>query len=154
MNSGAIIRKAKRKDIDSIYDIIKFYSDDGIILKRTRTDILGFLSDFYVAEIDRTIAGTISFFDYGSHLKEIRSLGVKKEFLRHGIGSLLLKRAIQYLCEENTPRIFVLTLNVNFFEKNGFSVISMDSLPEKIWKDCRTCKKIESCDETALEYNP
>ncbi len=149
---GLLIRNAAPRDIDEIHEIIESYSKDTIILERSRENIESSISSFYVAEISGSIAGVISYYDYGSHLKEIRSLGVRKGFLRRGIGTALLAKILQLLCEENSPKIFVLTYTPQFFERNGFSVISKDTLPEKIWKDCVNCKNIETCNETALEY--
>ena len=152
MKNTAVIRKAVPDDINAIYDIIKSYSNDGVILERSHGNIKLSLSDFHVAELNHAIAGVISHFDYGTHLKEIRSLGVKKNFLRRGIGSALLMKVIQDLCRQNKPKIFVLTYTPEFFERNGFSVIQKDTLPEKIWKDCSKCKNIDICSEIALEY--
>jgi amino-acid N-acetyltransferase len=152
LKTVAVIRKAMPDDLDSIFDIIKQYSDTGIILERSLRDVKASLNNFYVAEINHTLAGVCSFYDYGGHLKEIRSLGVKKKFLRKGIGSALVKLVVQDLCAFNNPRIFVLTYTPEFFERNGFSIISKSTLPEKIWKDCITCRNIDSCHETALEF--
>jgi amino-acid N-acetyltransferase len=151
LEKNASIRSASSKDIDSIHEIITSYSKDGILLSRTLDDITRNLENFLVAEISGTAVGVITFFDYGDHLKEVRSLAVNKGYLRRGIGSLLLKALIKRLNAANTPRIFVLTYTPAFFEKNGFSMINMDTLPEKIWKDCVYCDKQDNCTETAME---
>jgi amino-acid N-acetyltransferase len=151
--SNLVVRNAAPNNIDEIYEIIASYSKNGIILERSHENIKASISCFYVAEINGSVAGVISYYDYGDHLKEIRSLGVKKGFLRQGIGSALLRKVIQPLCEGNNPKIFVLTYTPEFFERNGFSIIPKDTLPEKIWKDCVKCKNIDICNETALEYH-
>jgi amino-acid N-acetyltransferase len=152
LKQSALIRKATPHDIEVIHEIIKAYSVDGVILARSREDIRSSLYCFHVAAIDNEIVGIISYYDYGIHLKEIRSLGVKKSFLRKGIGSALLKKVIEILCNRSRPRIFVLTYTPAFFECNGFTAISKNELPEKIWKDCINCSNIDTCNETALEY--
>jgi amino-acid N-acetyltransferase len=146
------VRKARAEDIDSIYRIIATYSEDGVLLSRSLNDINENLENFLVADIHGTVAGVITFYDYGDHLKEVRSLAVSRKHLRKGIGSALLGRLIGELKRVNNPKIFVLTYAPAFFEKNGFSVINMDTLPEKIWKDCINCTRQETCDETALEH--
>src|SRR5208337_5051102 len=112
--------------IDAIYEIIASYSKEGIILERSHENIKTSISCFHVAEINGSVGGVISYYDYGDHLKEIRSLGVKKSFLRQGIGSALLRKVMQHLCEGNSPKIFVLTYTPQFFERNGFSIIPKD----------------------------
>ncbi|MBP7738062.1 MAG: GNAT family N-acetyltransferase [Spirochaetes bacterium] len=152
MKENAAIRDATSNDIDSIHEMITSYSAEGILLSRTLDDISRTLDNFLVAEIGGSAVGVITFFDYGDHLKEVRSLAVNKGYLRRGIGSQLLKALITRIRATNTPRIFVLTYTPAFFEKNGFSVINMDTLPEKIWKDCMYCDRQDNCTETALEF--
>ncbi|OHD65741.1 MAG: hypothetical protein A2176_13435 [Spirochaetes bacterium RBG_13_51_14] len=152
MKTATCVRKATEDDIDSIHSIISSYSEEGILLSRSIDDIGASLENFHVAEVDRDMAGVISFCDYGDHLKEVRSLAVRKNYLRRGIGSALLQKLITELTAANDPRIFVLTYVPAFFEKNGFAVISVDTLPEKIWKDCVNCARWDACSEIALEY--
>lgn len=151
LKANAVIRGATVEDTDSIHEIISSYSKEGILLSRTLDDITRNLGNFLIAEIGGTAVGVITFYDYGDHLKEVRSLAVNKSYLRRGIGSLLLKALITRLKASNTPRIFVLTYTPAFFEKNGFTLINMDTLPEKIWKDCVYCDRQDNCTETALE---
>jgi amino-acid N-acetyltransferase len=152
LNNNATIRKATPDDVDQIYDIISSYSEEGILLARTLDDISSSLQNFYIALLDSKTVGVITYFDYGDHLKEVRSLAVRNTYLRRGIGSALLQAMLSDITAANTPRIFVLTYAPEFFRKNGFVEIDMDTLPEKIWKDCIYCKKQDSCNETALEY--
>ena len=148
-----LIEKATARDVDSIYKIIQYYSGKDVILERTRDDILTSLDNFYVARTGSEVIGIISYYDYGDHLKEIRSLGVKKKFVRNGIGSSLLRHVVGELKSQGDPRIFVLTYTPEFFQKNGFVVIPMNSLPEKIFKDCFSCKNKFSCSEIALVHH-
>jgi amino-acid N-acetyltransferase len=152
LKTTAAVRKATGKDIDTIHEIIASYSEDGILLARSLDDISNTLENFYVAEMNSFVVGAITFYDYGDHLKEVRSLAVRKNYLRRGIGSTLLQRLIQDLMSANMPKIFVLTYTPAFFERNGFTVIDTETLPEKIWKDCIYCKNQDACHETALEY--
>jgi amino-acid N-acetyltransferase len=153
LKATAVVRRATGEDINTIHEIIASYSEEGILLARSIDDISNTLENFYVAEVNDTIAGVITFYDYGDHLKEVRSLAVRKNYLRRGIGSTLLQRLIQDLTAENKPKIFVLTYTPAFFERNGFVAIDMETLPEKIWKDCMYCKNQDTCHETALEYS-
>jgi N-acetylglutamate synthase-like GNAT family acetyltransferase len=49
--------------------------------------------------------------------------------------------------------VFVLTRAPVFFEKAGFRQVSVNSLPEKVLKDCSACPKREQCDEIALIHD-
>jgi amino-acid N-acetyltransferase len=152
LKATAVVRKATDEDIDTIHEIIASYSEEGVLLARSIDDISDTLENFYVAEVRDITAGVVTFYDYGDHLKEVRSLAVRKNYLRRGVGSILLQRLIQDLTAANMPKIFVLTYTPAFFERNGFEAIDMETLPEKIWKDCIYCKNQDTCHETALEY--
>lgn len=150
---AAVVRTATDDDIESIHEIVNTYVGDGTLLSRSLEDIAASIGNFYVADVNGEMAGVISYHDYGGHLKEVRSLAVKKSFLRRGIGSLLLKRLITDLMAANSPTLFVLTYAPEFFRKNGFVDINMDTLPEKIWKDCMYCMNYATCSEIALLYD-
>ncbi len=147
-----LIRTALPGDIESIYRLIRFYSDEGVILERSTDDIRKNISNFIVAVDNDKIIGTITHFAYGSNLKEVRSLAVDKTFHGKGIGKALLAELVKQVRHENKSRIFTLTYRPDFFEKSGFTRVPKDDFPEKIWKDCVNCKDEENCGETALVY--
>ncbi|MBN1531913.1 MAG: GNAT family N-acetyltransferase [Spirochaetes bacterium] len=152
MSSSVSVRRARARDIDVIYDVIRPFWQEGLILERTRDDIRHSLDHFRIALFDGILAGVISYHDYGKHLKEIRSLAVKKEYSRRGIGSRLVKSLVRSLKTADSPKIFVLSYSPVFFEKNHFTRVDKETLPEKIWKDCINCKDADKCGETALVY--
>ena len=43
-----------------------------------------------------------------------------------------------------------LTYVPGFFEKLGFRIVSMESLPEKVFGVCVICPKFDHCDEIAM----
>ncbi len=149
--SGTVtVRKAEDKDVEDIYLMLRPYWLKGLILERTQEDIRQALIHFHVALINGSVVGVISYHDYGKHLKEIRSLAVKEEFAKRGIGTRLVKSLVRHLRKTEKPKIFALSYTPVFFEKNGFKIVNKETLPEKIWKDCVNCKDVEHCGETAL----
>jgi amino-acid N-acetyltransferase len=149
-----VIRKAAFPDIDDIYSILKPYSDEGVILERPREDIENNIDKFFIAKIENNIAGVISYYNYSDELMEIRSLAVKKEYYNYGIGAALLKKLLEALLNDfNNVKIFALSYLPEFFKKAGFLEVLKDSLPEKIWKDCKNCVHQFDCGETALLYS-
>ena len=145
-----LVKQAGLKDIDSIHNILKPYAEKGIILERTKDEIVSLVNQFYIAEKDNNPIGVISYHDYDKGLIEIRSLAVKSEYFRAGVGSKLLKKLISVLKNKDTKKIFVLTYLPQFFKKHGFIEVEKDTLAEKIWKDCYKCKDRDNCGETAL----
>lgn len=146
------IRSAEEKDIDSIHGLINYYALQGVILERSREDIRANLENFIVAEDSGSVIGAATYYDYGETLKEVRSFAIDRQYQGRGIGSALLKKLIENIDGKGSTRIFTLTYKPEFFSKNGFTVVSKDDFPEKIWKDCRNCKDWDNCGETALVY--
>ncbi len=147
-----VISFASFEDVDDIYSLIEKNAHKGLILKRSKEDIAYYLGHFFVSKYNGKFSGVGSYYDYGESLKEIRSLAVLDEHKQSGIGSLLLQKVISYLKHKGNPKIFVLTYSPNFFIKNGFKIVTKDTLPEKIWKDCDFCPNKNHCVETALVY--
>jgi len=147
-----LIRIADLSDVEAIYKLIKYYAGEGVILERSIDDIRDNISNFLVAVSDDRIIGTVTYYDYGKNLKEVRSLAVDKIFHKKGIGKALLAELIRQMSPGASAKIFTLTYRPDFFEKNGFKPVPKDNFPEKIWKDCANCKDKENCGETALIY--
>jgi amino-acid N-acetyltransferase len=146
------VRKARPEDAARILEVLNPFSRSGVLLDRSRDEITGSINKFFVAEDENgVIAGTVSYYDYGETLKEVRSLAVTADYQSRGTGSALVGALVKSL-RKTSPRakIFALTVAPQFFLKLGFSVVDKDTLPEKIWKDCVTCTKLEHCDETAV----
>jgi len=147
-----IIRTASIDDAESIYKLIKYYAGKGVILERSLDDITDNINNFLVAVSDKKIIGSITHYDYGTNLKEVRSLAVDETFHSMGIGKALLAELIKQVQSVGRAKIFTLTYRPDFFEKNGFVTVPKDDFPEKIWKDCDNCKDKDKCGETALIY--
>lgn len=147
-----LIRGAFPEDAESIFRLIKFYAEEGVILERSIDDILNNISSFIVAVSNSRIIGSVTHYDYGKNLIEVRSLAVEKSHHGTGIGKALLEELIRQTCRAESAKIFTLTYKPGFFEKNGFTPVPKNDFPEKIWKDCVNCKDQEKCGETALIY--
>ena len=144
------IRKATLKDADGIVHLINVYAEVGQMLFRSREDVCAHIRDFLIAEKDGQIVGACGLSFGPGPLVEVRSLAVLPDYYRQGIGTTLVNACITQATLAECERIFVLTYAIPVFEKLGFRVISMDQLPDKIWKDCQGCRKQDHCDETAM----
>ncbi len=149
-----VIKKAKNTDVVKIKSLLHQYVQKGIILDRSENEIIEELDRFYIAEKNGIVTGTVSYHDYGSSLKEIRSLVVNEANQKSGTGKLLIKKVISDILTNNSDaKIFTLTYVPEFFKRLNFHVVDKDTLPEKIWKDCNNCDHKDSCGETALVYS-
>lgn len=143
-------RKATVEDVDMLYDIIQGYAEQGIMLPRTRETLTEQIDSFVVALIDDQFVGCGSLTRLGKDLVEIRSLGVTKGHKGQGIGNALVDFLVEEARSQEIPKVMALTYAVNFFERNGFTVVPKEIFPEKVWRDCIHCKKQHCCDEIAV----
>ena len=149
----SILRKAVTRDSESIFKLINPYAEENIILKRTVEDIEESIEKFIVAVDREKIIGAVSYYDYGAGLKEIRSLAVRDDYKKTGVGSKLTSAVVGELLQTGSVKIFALTYSPGFFVKNRFHIVDKGTLPDKIWKDCRYCKNRDNCTETAVVFN-
>lgn len=150
MNLPVNIRKAERKDVAAIFNLLTPHIQSGIVLARDEENIRNNIASFLVAEYQGNISGCVAIRDFGGNLYEIRSLAVDDNYRRCGIGSMLVNRAVWDISVSNKEwKIFTLTIHPDFFLKLGFKLVDY-RFPEKIWADCEKCAKKDSCDEIAL----
>jgi argininosuccinate lyase/amino-acid N-acetyltransferase len=140
-------------DLDAIVYLVDYWAQHGENLPRSREDIMKAILDFGVAVIDGKVVGCAALWIYTPDLAEIRSLGVHTEHQGRGIGQGLVRHFQQVAGHLHIDKLFVLTRAPDFFEKCGFRRVSINSLPEKVTKDCANCPKNTCCDEIALVHD-
>jgi argininosuccinate lyase/amino-acid N-acetyltransferase len=152
--SGEVeFRQARMDDLDAIVHLVDYWAQHGENLPRSREDIMKAILDFGVAVVDGRVVGCAALWIYNPDLAEIRSLGIHTEFQGRGIGQGLVRHFQQVAGQLHIDRLFVLTRAPEFFEKVGFRRVSINSLPEKVLKDCSNCPKNANCDEIALVHD-
>ncbi len=146
------IRKAKVDEIREIQKMLTGHAQRGDMLPRSLSELYDNLRDIFVYLDDDKpeIIGTCSMHICWEDLAEIRSLAVKEPYQGQGIGKKLVEACIAEAITLGLHRIFVLTYQVEFFQKIGFQVVDKGTLPHKIWADCLKCIKFPECDETAM----
>lgn len=145
------VRPATVEDIDAIFELLELYTASGIVLKRSKEDIAGYLKNFVVAVDNGSVCGCCAARHFGNNLFEVRSLVVSPAYQGKGIGRKLVTFIIDRLNREVADwRLFTLTLQDKFFQSLGFEIVEKEIFPEKIWSDCSKCPKYHCCDEIAL----
>lgn len=145
-----MIRKATLADVKAMQALINQYADSGQMLPRALNELYEHLRDFHVYEEDGSLVGVCALHVSWDGLAEIRSLAVRKDSMKRGIGSELVRRCLEEAAELQVTRVFALTYQEGFFQKLGFTDVDKKELPHKIWTDCLNCVKFPNCDEAAL----
>ncbi|MCC6353662.1 MAG: amino-acid N-acetyltransferase [Verrucomicrobiae bacterium] len=133
-NQYQSIRRAMKKDVQSIQNLIKRAVQSQEILPRTRAMILQQLNDYYVFEVDRNVLGCVALHpDAEGRRAEVACLYVSASHENQGIGRRLLAYVEKVAREAGIEELFALsTQTFAFFEqKGGFSAVSPDILPAK-----------------------
>ena len=146
------IRKAKISDVRPIQKLIELSAKKGEMLSRSLSELYDNLRDYYIyqEEGQGQILGTCAMHICWEDLAEIRSLVVREEYNRRGIGTKLIEACLSEAISLGLYRIFALTYKPDFFRKFGFKVVDKSALPHKIWADCIKCVKFPECDEMAV----
>lgn len=147
------IRKAKISDSKEVHKLINDFARKEEMIPRSINDLYENIRDFVIFEANGKIHGTCALHILWEDLAEIRSLAIKKEYQKIGIGRKLVRRCLSEAKALGISRIFVLTYHPDFFRKMGFADIDKSSLPQKIWGECVRCPKFPECDEHALIIN-
>ncbi len=145
-----MIRKARLTDVKEMQALINQFADAGQMLPRTLNELYEHLRDFHVYEENGSISGVCALHVSWDGLAEIRSLAVRQERMKRGIGAELVRQCLAEAVELRVERVFVLTYQDGFFRRLGFKDADKKELPHKIWTDCLNCVKFPNCDESAL----
>ena len=120
------------------------------MLPRSREFVLEHLRDFVVAGGSSGLLGCGALAVLTPDLAEIRSLAVRPEASGRGVGRALVEACTREARRLGLRRIFALTLVPEFFERCGFTLVSLGRLPEKSASECPICPKRFACDEQAM----
>lgn len=144
------LRGARVSDAKAISSLINYYAEHDKMLFRSLAEIYENLQTFVVAEREGRVVGCCALEVIWSDLAEVKSLAVGPEERGKGVGTALVKAAIEQAGQLGVPRVFALTLEPKFFERAGFSIVKKEDLPMKVWSDCARCPKQDECDEIAM----
>lgn len=93
--------------------------------------------NFWVAEVDGNIVGTIALLDIGDGNAALRKMFVAEPFRgkEHGVAQRLLQELLRWAAAKGVGRIYLGTTAKflaahRFYEKNGFTEIAPAELPE------------------------
>jgi amino-acid N-acetyltransferase len=144
------IRPARVEDVDAMRSLIDGFADDDRMLSRSRDFLVEHLRDFIVAEDEGSFLGCCALAVLTPDLAEVRSLAVRPDAGRRGVGKALVEACLEQARKLGLRRVFALTLVPEFFERCGFTLTSLGRLPEKSASECPVCPKRGRCDEHAM----
>ena len=131
-NEYQAVRRALKKDVRAIRNLIRESVEQEELVKRSRQEILSHLSDYYVFEIDGNIVGCIALHvQPGGETAELACLSVSGANENMGIGQKLMLFAENAAREKGVKTTFLLSTRAfNYFQqKGGYKEGSPKDLP-------------------------
>lgn len=143
-------RNAVLPDAEQIHRLISTHFETGTLLPRSFPEICENVRDFVIAEQSGRLIGCGALHLYGLHLAEVRSITVDPVYRNRGTGLLLLRRLLKEAAKHKVSSVCLFTRIPEFFARLGFSIVRREDIPDKLYKDCCVCPKLNCCDEVAM----
>jgi amino-acid N-acetyltransferase len=141
-----IVRRARIADVRKIKSLVD--SDAGrVLLEKDLVTLYEDMQEFWVAEIDGTVAGCGALHVLWEDLAEIRTVAVDRSVRGAGIGHALVDRLIDLAVELGLTRVFVLTFETSFFARHGFREIVGTPVNRDVYEEMR-----RSADQGVAEF--
>lgn len=137
-------------DAKNIQNLVNTYARNGEMLPLSINDVYEKILEFVVWEEDGEIIGCSALHPTWEDLAEIRSVAVKPDVKKKGVGRAVVENCIETAVRLGISKVFLLTYVPGFFSKLGFTIVEKEELPKKIWSDCLKCAKFPDCDEIAM----
>ena len=146
-----LARKAILPDAPHIHELITLFTESGQLLPRSLPELCENIRDFAVVEDDDgKIVGCGALHLYGTHLAEIRSIAVHPAAQGQGAGREVIEVLMREAEHHHVRGVCLFTRIPGYFAKLGFASAELTDLPDKIYKDCLKCPKLNACDEVAM----
>lgn len=143
-------RDATILDVDSIFHLMEGYTEQGVLLPRSKGDIIENLTKFSVIQIHGEVVACAALEIFNADLAEIRSLVVANSMKRQGLGMVLVDTLTDKARALGLRRLMALTYVPTFFHRAGFHTVPKEIFPEKVWGVCYKCSRFNDCDEIAV----
>jgi amino-acid N-acetyltransferase len=129
------IRPAKTADVKSIRELVDSYAAPGQMLSKETVTLYESVQEFIVAEEGGQVVGCGALHTLWEDLAEVRTVAVKKELQKQGIGHQILEAIIKRAREVGVSRIFCLTFQTEFFGRHGFKEIQGTPVAPDVYKE-------------------
>lgn len=127
MNS-ITVRPAKTSDVNAIRNLVRPLAEERILLDKEAVTYYESIQEFLVAEDpEGSVVGCGGLHVIWEDIAEIRTLATSDTVRGMGVGHLLLGELLKRAKAVGVSRVFCLTFEVAFFERQGFKVMADQS---------------------------
>ncbi|WP_416348859.1 amino-acid N-acetyltransferase [Microbacterium sp. STN6] len=141
-------RRARTSDVPAIQALVEPLVQRRILLGKDLVVVYEAVQEFRVAvDANDTLIGCGALHVMWQDLAEVRTLAVAPEWLGKGVGHALLTTLEQTALELGLSRLFCLTFEVPFFERNGFVDMGDETVDPEVYYEL-----LRSHDEGVAEF--
>ncbi|MDO8593012.1 MAG: GNAT family N-acetyltransferase [bacterium] len=150
-------RQATVKDVGQMLNLVNRNASKGVMLPKSKGQILDLLTNFSVAVRGEKVVATCGFKIWMDESAEIISLATLKRFQGQGVGTKLIQENIERCKNLGIKRFFAMTVAPKVFTRINFKVVHYNRLSFKVWMDCSNCPRNaagpgdKKCNEQAVE---
>jgi amino-acid N-acetyltransferase len=143
------VRAARTSDVPFIEALVEPLVQQRILLGKDLVVFYEAVQEFRIAEDDETgePIGCGALHVMWEDLAEVRTLAVAPEWLGQGVGRSILNRIETDAVQLGIKRLFCLTFEVPFFERNGYLPIGEDIVDPRVFAELA-----RSSDEGVAEF--
>lgn len=136
------IRPMKSSDVSSILEIMKPLVAQGILVRRSREELVEKQSDYWVYAMDGVAHGCAALHIHDEQSAEIAGVAVDPRYTQLGIGRKLIAKLLEEAAKTGSRRVFALsTRSSDWFLSQGFHEASISKLPTKNQKEYDASRK-------------
>lgn len=147
-STGFRIRRARTGDVGRIQELVEPLVQRRILLGKDAVVFYESVQEFRVAETSSgELIGCGALHVMWSDLAEVRTLAVAHDWLGKGIGRALIARLEDDARELGLSRLFCLTFETGFFERNGFEDMGDETVDPAVYAEL-----VRSHDEGVAEF--
>ena len=142
------VRRASTRDIPAIQELTVPLVERRILLGKDQVAFYEAVQEFRVAvDTDNRIIGCGALHVLWEDLGEVRTLAVTEPWLGRGVGRALVQRLESDARGLGLQRLFCLTFEVRFFERNGFADMGSETVDPAVYAEL-----LRSNDEGIAEF--
>ncbi len=120
----------------AIKALVDIYSGK-ILLEKNLVTLYESVQEFWVAELRGELIGCGALHVLWSDLGEVRTIAVHPKAGGQGVGHAIVDRLLAVAAELHLQRIFVLTFEVDFFVRHGFTEIEGTPVTAEVYDEMR-----------------
>jgi len=126
------LRPMKSSDVSGILGIMKPLVTQGILVRRTREELVDRQSDYWVYSMDGVVLGCAALHIHDELSAEIAGVAVDTRYAQLGIGRKLIARLLEEAAKIGIRKVFALSSRTfDWFFSQGFHEASISSLPAR-----------------------